>query len=122
MRLENTRPVTKGRPRLTRRKIKGQRRVYTPHSTVVFEQAIREAWVAQHQDEPPLVGPVAMTIVIGTDWVEVQVEELEQGHRPKYVQGDIDNYVKAISDGLNGVAYKDDKQVHFVQAWFERQT
>ena len=26
-------------------------------------------------------------------------------------EGDIDNYAKAILDGLNGIAYKDDKQV-----------
>ena len=120
MRLEGTRPVTKGRPRLTRRKIKGQRRVYTPHNTVVFEKAIRNAWEEQHKDEPALTGPVSMTVIIGSDWIEVQVEELEESHRPRYVQGDIDNYVKSISDGLNGVAYKDDKQVHHLEVWFEK--
>ena len=120
MRLENTRPVTKGRPRLSRRKIAGKRRVYTPHNTVVFEKAIRDAWEEQHKDEAPLTGPVSMTVVIGSDWVEVRIEELVESHRPRYVQGDIDNYVKSISDGLNGVAYKDDKQVHHLEVWFEK--
>lgn len=62
-----------------------------------------------------------MTIEIGSDHIWVDVYELEEPHRPKYVQGDVDNYVKAISDGLNGAAYKDDKQVHYIDVRFTRE-
>ena len=30
---------------------------------------------------------------------------------PSKLRGDIDNYAKSILDGLNGVAYTDDKQI-----------
>lgn len=109
------RPVTKGRPRLGRR-----RKAYTPARTVEFEQSIRQAWVDQHGTDP-FQGPCGMFVEVGSDHVYVEVFELEEKHRPKYVSGDIDNYVKAISDGLNGVAYEDDKQVHYIDARFTRE-
>ena len=102
------RPITKGRPRLGRR-----RKAYTPARTLEFEAKVREAWIAQHGPEP-VSGPVGMSVEIGSDYVDVDVYELEEGHRPKYVTGDVDNYHKAIQDALNGVAYVDDKQVHYI--------
>lgn len=110
------RPVTKGRPRLGRR-----RKAYTPARTVEFENSIHAEWIKQHPGETfPKGVPVGMTVIIGSDFVEVDVYELETGVRPKYVTGDIDNYVKAISDGLNGAAYYDDKQIHRIEVWFDR--
>lgn len=110
------RAKTKGRPRLGRR-----RRAYTPAQTLEFEAKIREAWVEQHGDTP-YDGPVGMTVEIGSDWVTVDVYELEESHRPKYITGDLDNYHKAIQDALNKVAYIDDKQVHYLDLRFSRQT
>lgn len=109
------RPITKGRPRLGRR-----RKAYTPEATVQFEASIRQAWLEQHGNEP-LEGPVGMTVEIGSDHIYVDVYELEEPHRPKYVRGDADNYLKAISDGLNGAAYQDDKQVHYVDLRFTKE-
>ncbi len=43
----------------------------------------------------PLTGPVALGV------------KFYFSRRP----GDLDNYVKAISDGLNGIAWQDDRQV-----------
>jgi Holliday junction resolvase RusA-like endonuclease len=34
---------------------------------------------------------------------------------PSPLRGDIDNYAKSILDGLNGVAYTDDKLVYKLQ-------
>ena len=28
------------------------------------------------------------------------------------LRGDVDNYIKSVSDALNGVAYEDDRQIH----------
>lgn len=108
------RPVTKGRPRLGRR-----RRVYTPQATLDFENSIAEAW--DEQVGETFDGPVWMDVVIGSDWIYVDVYEILESVRPKYIQGDIDNYVKAISDGLNGHAYLDDKQIHMLTAGFSRE-
>jgi Holliday junction resolvase RusA-like endonuclease len=33
------------------------------------------------------------------------------------LRGDLDNYVKSLLDGLNGVAYEDDKQVVNLKAF-----
>ena len=43
----------------------------------------------------PCAGPVALEV------------NLFLASRP----GDLDNYVKAVSDGMNGIAYQDDRQV-----------
>lgn len=36
--------------------------------------------------------------------------------------GDLDNYIKLVSDALNGVAYKDDKQVKELHGyiWYDK--
>ncbi len=35
-------------------------------------------------------------------------------HEESKLRGDVDNYAKSILDGLNGVAFQDDKQVHIL--------
>ena len=110
------RAVTKGRPRLGRR-----RKAYTPDKTVQFEKAIAAAWQEQNPDMLPLEGPLYMRVVIGSDHIEIDLAELEEGHRPKYITGDGDNYLKSIADGLNGVAYVDDKQVHHFEVFFTKE-
>lgn len=110
------RAVTKGRPRLGRR-----RRVYTPAKTEQFEREFARRWQEQNPDHELLTGPLGMQVIVGSNHIEVTVWELESGTRPKYIQGDVDNYVKAISDSLNGVAYNDDKQIHHVEAWLTKE-
>lgn len=109
------RPVTKGRPRLGRR-----RRAYTPARTIEYENLVGAQWDEQ-VSEPPLEGPVGVRFIIGSEGVEIEVWELDQSYRPKYVTGDIDNYEKALGDGLNGHAYVDDKQVHHMETFFTKQ-
>lgn len=100
----NERPVPKGRPRLGRRG-----RVFTPEKTLMAEAVIREAW-----DGPKFEGPVSIKVVFSPTGTEVTVMEYD-GTQSK-LRGDIDNYVKTLMDGLNGVAWDDDKQVHYVEA------
>ena len=110
------RPVTKGRPRLGRR-----RKAYTPAKTIAYEKLVADQWAEQNPDDDPIQGPVGMRIVIHSEGITVEVWELEDSYRPKYVQGDVDNYCKAISDGLNGHAYLDDKQVHHMEVFFTKE-
>jgi crossover junction endodeoxyribonuclease RusA len=79
-------PRTKGRPRVT------ARGTYTPKLTKVWERAVgMSALVAGLR---PCAGPVRVDVwLLGV------------------LAGDVDNYCKAILDGLNGVAYADDAQV-----------
>lgn len=72
---------------------------YTPRSTKVFEEKV--AWEARAAmrkclgTAKPLEGGICVTI--GFNLVDQR--------------GDIDNYVKAILDGMNKVVYNDDRQV-----------
>jgi Holliday junction resolvase RusA-like endonuclease len=55
-------------------------------------------------------GEVAVNIVIDSEGTAIIVERVDIETKSS-LRGDIDNYVKTVLDGLNGVAWLDDKQV-----------
>lgn len=99
-------PVAKGRPRFSRR----QGRAFTPTKTARFEQLVAlEAQAAGVR--PVLEGPVELGVY--AFW-PMKGSSLKRSERPavwKVTSPDLDNVVKAVSDALNGVAYRDDGQV-----------
>lgn len=97
-------PVPKGRPRMTRRG-----RVFTPQTTLDAEAIIAEAW-----DGPRYEGLVELECVFTPEGTQVIVRPVDG--TPSKLRGDIDNYVKLLMDGLNGVAWLDDKQVTVIRA------
>lgn len=86
------RPVPKKRPRVT------SKGAYTPKETVAYERSI--AWAAK-----AAMGPRVPT-------------EKKCFVRMAFYgsSGDIDNLEKSCLDGMNGVVYKDDRQVMRVEA------
>ncbi|UJF36583.1 RusA family crossover junction endodeoxyribonuclease [Paenibacillus hexagrammi] len=86
----------KGRPRFGR-----GGRVFTPPETLEYEARVREA--AESVFAKPLEGDTLQAIIY------------------VYVKGknhaDLDNYVKSILDGMNRVAYLDDKQIKDIHAY-----
>ena len=82
------RPVPKGRPRLG----KGGH-VYTPQATRAYEELV--GIVARTHFKQPITGDVAVNLRLYIN-----------GRK----RGDLDNYWKAISDGMNGIAFNDDRQ------------
>lgn len=100
------RPISKGRPRLGRRG-----RVYTPATTLDFEKKVAEAWIKSKGTI--FEGPVSVTIELSVTGFMVRVNSIATPASP--LRGDVDNYAKSILDGLNGVAFKDDKQVHILK-------
>lgn len=95
-----TKPKVKQRPRMTRRG-----RAYTPKQTLEFESIIREAW-----NGPQFESFVSVDIVLYKDKIKITITE-ESPEKKSSLRGDIDNYAKAILDGLNKAAYLDDRQI-----------
>jgi len=94
-------PVGKARPRFSRR---GNKVVtFTPRETQIYEQNVKSLAQVAMIGKAMLEGPVKVTIAAyfahkkKTGW---------HISRP-----DIDNVVKAILDGLNGVVFADDAVV-----------
>lgn len=100
-------PVPKGRPRV------GRGRVYTPEKTRAYERLIREYLRAKQAR--PLNGPLRVTIeayrpipksMSKTDKALALLEKVRPVTKP-----DLDNYVKSVLDGCNGILYEDDNVV-----------
>lgn len=102
----------KARPRFSSR----SGTVYTPGKTKSYERQIAEAYEAQNG--PCFHGGVAVMIdavfQIPKSWTHAKKAEAAAGKLPPG-KPDIDNILKVVLDGLNGIAYEDDKQVVLVQ-------
>ncbi|MFZ4823644.1 RusA family crossover junction endodeoxyribonuclease [Pseudomonas putida] len=106
-------PVGKGRPRIGR--VGGHARMFTPQKTASYEGLIA------------LAGTEAMagrTLLEGAVMVEMRIvlaipQSMSKKRKAMAIAGelfptkkpDMDNVIKAIYDGLNGVVWKDDVQV-----------
>lgn len=108
-------PVGKGRPRITTRS--GFARAFTPERTRNYESQVAEAArLAMAKDgQATISGPVSVFIkanfAIPASYTKKKRALCAQGAIRPTVKPDIDNIVKAILDGMNGVVYEDDKQV-----------
>ena len=88
-------PVSKSRARFTRRGYKVH--TYTPEATLAAERQVASAFKAAC----PLAPDSESAFRLVADF-----------HQATRQRRDVDNMVKLICDGLNGVAWKDDVQVH----------
>jgi len=95
-------PVPKARPRTVRKG--GRTWSYTPKKVTKWEDVVREE-AAKFFDEP-FNGPVALMLAFF-------LKRPKSRRKENYVitTPDLDNLEKAFLDGLNEVAYMDDKQV-----------
>jgi Holliday junction resolvase RusA-like endonuclease len=105
-------PIGKERPRAAR--VGGFIRMYTPKKSLDYETDIALQAAKALGDIPPLETPIALTVTayycIPVSWTKRKQRQAQAG---LLIPGkpDLDNVAKAVLDGLNGVAYVDDKQV-----------
>ncbi len=104
--------VSKERPR-----VGAAGHIYTPPKTQKFEKYIAEA--AKTLMRAPYTCPVRVNIMlyepVPKSYKGDKREAAELGLISPPV-GDLDNKVKAITDGLNGIVYIDDKQINCLRA------
>lgn len=104
-------PQGKGRPRFSR-----NGHAYTPERTVTYENNVRFAYLSEYGREKfPETAQIALEIaayygIPKSDSKKKRAAKLANEIRPTK-KPDMDNVVKCIADGLNNIAYHDDKQI-----------
>ena len=102
-------PTAKGRPKFT---LTG--RVYTPKHTQTAEKQVKVIATNQHHN-PQFKGPVVTEILaifgIPVSWPKKKRLEALAGIVLPAVKPDFDNLMKLYCDALNGILWKDDKQI-----------
>tara|TARA_R110000868_G_scaffold276984_1_gene536851 strand:+ start:2071 stop:2499 length:429 start_codon:yes stop_codon:yes gene_type:complete len=106
-------PVPKGRPRFARRgKFVS---TYSPKTTVDYESKVSEsAKLAMGASEPletPVVAYIYITLPVPASYSKKRTEACLSGQERPTKKSDIDNYCKAIFDGMNNIVFVDDSLV-----------
>jgi len=105
--------VGKERPRYSSK----TKSFFTPKKTKEFEADIGAYAMIHMQTNhiKAIEGPVTVNIIVKiktpSSWTKSRTEAAIQGDIMPTVTPDIDNCLKSILDGMNGITYKDDKQV-----------
>lgn len=103
-------PQGKGRPRVGR--IAGQARMFTPAKTAAYEGLIAHAAHAALAGRPMLEGACAANLHIDcpvpASWSGKKQRAALAGEILPTSKPDIDNVLKAVADGCNGVLWRDD--------------
>jgi len=101
-------PVAKARPRVSMRH--GRAFAYTPKKSADYERLI-----AEQCPKEPMDGPLALNLQFGipipASWSKQKKADALYGVIRPTSRPDIDNYIKAVMDAVNGLAYHDDAQV-----------
>ncbi|MCO6541583.1 MAG: RusA family crossover junction endodeoxyribonuclease [Lactobacillus sp.] len=112
-------PLSQSRPRFSRRG--GVSKAYDTKKIHDYKQMI--AWIYREKygfHKLPKGAPLRVTV---TFYREIQKSISKAEHQKRLenkimpiVKPDIDNYIKAVLDGLNGVAFADDNQIVEIHA------
>ncbi len=106
-------PVAKGRPRISTRG--GFARAYTPAKTQRYEDLIKSRAFDAMSGRAPVNVAMAVDVVafvaIPQSLSKVKRAAAIVGTLRPVTRPDLDNYVKAALDGMNGVVFRDDSLV-----------
>lgn len=107
-------PVAQARPRVTRHG------AYDPPKCRAYKELVGMAAKTAMRGRDPLDGPLGIELYIyrgiPKSWSKRKYEQAAAGIIQPVTKPDIDNYVKAIMDGMTGIVWKDDAQVVEVEA------
>ncbi len=105
-------PQGKGRPRIG--KIGQHARMFTPAKTVAYEGLVAHAAQQAMAGSAPLDGACRIELdvlcTVPASWSQRKQRDALAGLIRPTKKPDADNVLKAVCDGLNGVAWKDDVQ------------
>ena len=115
------RPIGKARARVNR-----NGHCWTPDKTTDYERKIKMAYWTKYRNQM-FAGDKALAIDIVLYYVRTKNMSkkkrmlAQKGILRPLVKPDIDNVIKAILDGLNGLAFEDDKQIVQVtsEKWYD---
>lgn len=106
-------PQGKGRPRVGT--IGGHARMFTPQKTLAYEGFIalqaQIAMAGHDLVEGPVLVRMFIALQVPASWSQKKQRAALEGLHFPTTKPDVDNTVKAVFDGLNGVVWKDDVQV-----------
>jgi Holliday junction resolvase RusA-like endonuclease len=106
-------PIGKGRPRIG--KIGQHARMFTPEKTVNYEGLVAHSAHVAMAGRPLIDGAVSVNLFLDcqvpASWSQKKQRMALAGDLYPTTKPDADNVLKAICDGLNGVAWRDDVQV-----------
>lgn len=93
-------------------------RAFTPNDTISYENWIRYCYREQCGEmlEGSIKAKIFVYYKIPKSYTKKRVELIRKGKEHPCKTPDIDNCIKIILDALNGVAYRDDKQIVEVTA------
>ena len=101
----------KQRPRFNRYSGK----TYTPNETIAYENWVKTCYLEKYKDKELMEKPLRVTIKayfeIPKSTSKKRKQQMMDNEIPPMVKPDTDNIAKGVLDSLNGIAYKDDKQV-----------
>lgn len=105
-------PVPQGRPKFARRG--SFVTAYDPKPSKDYKELVKAQALVQYQ-ESPLEGALSCTVTIyrpiQQSGSKRQKLLKQRGQIRPTVKGDVDNYFKAVTDPLTGIAWVDDAQI-----------
>ena len=103
---------SKDRPRINR----NTGRVYTPGATSKYEKLVKESYGDNPCFEDQFISiKILFKFEVPKSYSKKKRAEALAGNlRP--TKGDIDNYIKSVLDGLNKVAFLDDRYIYSIAA------
>lgn len=94
--------------------------VYTPKKETLYENNVRDSYIRKYEGR--WLGDSALEVTLDVFFAvpksctKKRRKAIEEGKELPKCKPDIDNIVKSVLDGLNGVAYTDDKNIISVYA------